>query len=213
MKTFLLIVTSFISAALFAQSRSIYGLLKKSDGAIMKGTSTTRGYEGQIIIQNYTGGTDNTATIELEVPTSAYVGELRNLMNSSTAQSGVQTQVLAAKKPSISTATTINKNMEITPVINKKTALSQPHTLTSTEISVVENKTAGLPGKIMNKIILQEVQVLSCTDDVATGKSKIKLKAKRIGWTYYSYETTSGKISNISKSGWDTAIGTAWNNF
>ncbi|TXH21948.1 MAG: hypothetical protein E6Q95_02940 [Chitinophagaceae bacterium] len=213
MKTFLLIVTSFISAAVFAQTRNIYGMLKKSDGTIIKGTSTARGYEDQIIIQNYTGGTDNSATIELEVPTGAYVGELRNLMNNSTAQSGAQTQVLATKKPSISTATTMNKNKETTSTINKMTTLLHPFSLASTEISIVENKAAGLAGKMMSKILLQEVQVLSCNDDVATGKSKIKLKAKRIGWTYYSYETTSGKISNISKSGWDTAAGTAWNNF
>lgn len=207
MKTFLLVACTIISTALFAQTRNIYGLLKKSDGAIIKGTGTARGYEGQIIIQNYTGGTDNSATIELEVSTGAYVGELRSLMNSSTAQ------VPAAKKPSISPATTINKNLETTSSINKKAVLAQPLSLASTEISVVENKTAGLPGKIMSKISLQEVQVLSCTDDVATGKSKIKLKAKRIGLTYYSYETSSGKISNISKSGWDTVAGTAWNNF
>ncbi|MCC7525521.1 MAG: hypothetical protein IT250_11910 [Chitinophagaceae bacterium] len=213
MKISLLIVTSMIGTALFAQTRNIYGLLKKSDGAIIKGAGTARGYEGQIIIQNYTGGTDNTATIELEVSTGAYVGELRILMNSSTAQSGVQTQVPAAKKPSISPATTMNKNKETTSSINKMATLVRPLSLASTEVSVVENKTAGLPGKIMSKILLQEVQVLSCTDDVATGKSKIKLKAKRIGWTYYSYETTSGKISNISKSGWDTTAGTAWNNF
>lgn len=207
MKTFLLVACTIISTALFAQTRNIYGLLKKSDGAIIKGTGTARGFEGQIIIQNYTGGTDNSATIELEVSTGAYVGELRSLMNSSTAQ------VPAAKKPSISPATTINKNLETTSSINKKAVLAQPLSLASTEISVVENKTAGLPGKIMSKISLQEVQVLSCTDDVATGKSKIKLKAKRIGLTYYSYETSSGKISNISKSGWDTVAGTAWNNF
>lgn len=213
MKTFLLVACTIISTALFAQTRNIYGLLKKSDGAIIKGTGTARGYEGQIIIQNYTGGTDNTATIELEVPIGAYVGELRNLMNSSTAQSGVQTQVLAAKKPSISPAKTMNKNMETTSSINKMATLVRPLGLASAEISVVENKTAVLPGKIMSKISLQEVEVLSCTDDVATGKSKIKLKAKRIGWTYYSYETSSGKISNISKSGWDTVAGTAWNNF
>lgn len=209
MKTFLLIVISIISSGLFAQTRSIYGILKKSDGATIKGTSTARGHEGQIIVQNYTGGSDNTATIELEVSTGAYVGELRNLMNSSTGQPGVP----VAKKDITLPATPIKKNNDISTVINKSRLPAQPLSLASTEISVVENVGVDQGGKVKTKILLQDVQVESCTDDVATGKSKIKLKAKRIGWTYYSYETSSGKVSNISKSGWDTVAGTAWNNF
>ena len=212
MKTFLLIVsTAIISTGLFAQNRNIYGLLKNSDGITIKGTSTARGYEGQIIIQDYIGGSNNTATIELQVPIGAYVGELRNLMNSS--QAGNQAQAPVAKKSVNVSATTINKNRELAPSLTKKSGLGQPLSLASTEISVVENGGADQGGKVKSKILLQDVQVESCTDDVTTGNSKIKLKAKRIGWTYYSYEITSGKISNISKSGWDTVAGTAWNNF
>lgn len=66
---------------------------------------------------------------------------------------------------------------------------------------------------IRNKIVLQNVSVLAVTDDYATGSSKIKLKATRKGWIYYSYEVQSGKISNISKSGWDNEANKAWTNF
>lgn len=215
MKTFFLIVTSIISSCLFAQTSDIYGLLKKTNGAKISGTSHAIGFESQVIILNYTGGSDNTAIIEIEVPTGAYVGELRNLMNSAaaTGQTGVPAQQPIAKKPATLPTSPIKKNVEISPTINKKTVQAQAVLLASAEISVVGNNSNNGKARITNKIILQDVQVESCTDDVATGNSKIKLKGKRIGWVYYSYETTSGKISNISKSGWDTVTGTAWNNF
>lgn len=215
MKTFLLIVTSIISSSLFAQTSGIYGLIKKNDGAKINGTSHAIGFESQVIILNYTGGSDNTATIEIEVPTGAYVGELRNIMNSTaaTGQPGVPAQQPIAKKPATLPSSPIKKNVEVTPAINKRSIQAQAVLLASAEISVVANITYSGSVKITNKIMLQDVQVESCTDDVSTGNSKIKLKGKRIGWTYYSYEATSGKVSNISKSGWDTVSGTAWNNF
>ena len=86
MKTILLLLLTFASVNAFAQTTTIYGKVIKSDGTRIKGTSVIRGYEDQLIISNLSGGTDNTASIELEVPTSGYMAAFRqglvtNLLN------------------------------------------------------------------------------------------------------------------------------------
>lgn len=205
-KISLLLFSVFFVAGLMAQQKDIYGKFTKSDGTKIKGTSVAIGYENQIIISNYNGGSDNSGTIEIEVPSGAYVADFRNMENAQTS-SGTKTALAPVSKTTVAPQTQVKAN------INKTQIILQPLTLKSAEITVTSrsgNQTSGDP---VSKIILQDIAVQNVTDNVATGTSKIKLKATRIGWIYYTYEPSSRKLSGSSKSGWDNAAGKAWTDF
>lgn len=204
MKFLFTLLTSLIATGLLAQV-SVYGKFSKSNGSQLKGTSTYRGYEDQLIINSYTGGTDNNGIIEIEVPTGSYVADFRNLMNTH-ATSGSNKNALPTNSKTIGPRTQIKAD------INRTQIIQQPLTLNAAEITVT-NKSNGQGSFPQMKIILQDIIVQSVNDNVATGSSKIKLKASRIGWIYYTYEQTSKKLSGTSKSGWDNAAGKAWTNF
>ena len=207
-KLFSLLLSFAMATGTFAQSNSIYGNFSKSDGTKLKGTSVTKGFENQIIINSYTGGSDNSGTIDIEVPNAAYVADFRTMMNAATASNN---------NPQLQTMpkTTVSPNTVIKPTLNKTTLtqkLPASPKFQNIDISINSRNGQGMY-RISNKIVLQNVTVLAVTDDYATGSSKMKLKATRIGWMYYSYETQSGKISNIAKSGWDNEANQAWTNF
>ncbi|WP_133177551.1 hypothetical protein [Chitinophaga parva] len=206
MKTTLIIALMAISTTLFAQSITIYGKAVKGDGSRLKGTSTMKRYEDQLIITNYTGGSDHTATIEIEVPTAAYVADFRNMMTTAT-----------QPKPSIA-AKPIIKNIAnpgsapIAAATGKITTQSlQTFPLSRLDISVTSRVGNNLP-VVSRQVILENLIVESCTDIPASNTTKIKLKAIRIGWIYYSTDA-KGNTTVTGKSGWDTAVGAAWTSF
>ncbi|MFV0606656.1 MAG: hypothetical protein ACK5NK_12520 [Niabella sp.] len=221
MKTLFLFLASIaITVNLSAQTRAIYGLLKKSDGTIIKGSSVKKGFENQILITNYSGGSDNSATIEIEVPTGAYVADIRNIMNASLAASQPKLSV----KSTTTSGVTIPKITRIDSTINLSTIKPAPNitvlqptspTLSRFEISVIEVPQADSDRSyfIKSRIIMEDLKIESCTDDALSGKSKIKLKAVRIGWIYYSYDPVNRKLTGSSKSGWNTICNCSWTNF
>lgn len=215
MKTILLFLTIFSIAGLSAQTRATYGLFKKSDGAQIKGTIKTKGFEDEVVINSYTGGSDNSATIEIEVPVGTYVADFRNLMNADVAanQSTGINKTVVANKPVAAPATTIKQDIGVSPSPNLKQVLPQPQqpTLARTEVSVIDINPPNYPHRIVSKIILEDIKVESCTDNAATGTSKIKLKASRIGWVYYSYDIKGNQTS--TQSGWNVIAGKSWNTF
>lgn len=199
-----------IAMASYAQTTTIYGKVTKGDGCRIKGTSVMRGYEDQLIIVNYTGGSDHTASIEIEVPTSACIADFRNLITAT------PQQPIAVK----STTTTAIKS-SVTPTVNARQIAVSPGKITPQslqtfpisriDISVTNRVSNNLP-TIARQVILEDVKVESCTDLATSNTTKIKLKANRIGWIYYNMDI-KGNISVSSKSGWDTVKGTAWTNF
>jgi len=206
MRSFLLLVALFSFTGIFGQTKNIYGKVTKSDGSKIKGTSTMKGYEDQLIITNYTGGSDNTATIEIEVPTSAYLADFRNMMNAA------PTAAVIAK-PAVGTAI-IPANPTL-PVTSTKTTALRPlpaAKIARIDISVTSRINNSMP-TLTNQVILEDVKVESCTDLPASGTSKIKLKANRIGWIYFSTDAKTGRTSATNKSGWDTIAGASWTNF
>lgn len=208
MKTILIVLSLFAITNLYGQNNAIFGKFTKNDGVKLNGTSVYKGFENQVIINNYTGGSDNTATIDIEVPTAAYVSDFRNLMNTAAQPANNSKPVLPASTKTNVPATTIRADIKKT---NLQTTQVLPK-LASAEINVVTLLADAKSSKPINKIILQDITVVSVTDNIATGKSIIKLRGNRIGWIYYSYGT-GGKISNAAKSGWDVTAGTAWTNF
>lgn len=207
MKSFFMLIALFVFTGSFAQTKTIYARFTKSDGARIKGTSTMRGYEDQLIITNYTGGSDNTATIEIEVPTFTYVADFRNMMNTA------PTATVATKSTIMATAV----NPAATPVaaMSQKTIsvqTLQTFPIVRIDISVTSRGSNYAP-TLTNQIILENVKVESCTDDGASGTTKIKLKATRIGWIYFGMDPKTGKATTNTRSGWDTVAGTSWNNF
>lgn len=203
MKTTLLLLTIFTTTSLFAQTKTIYGKFIKNDGTRIKGTSTMKGYEDQLIITNYTGGTDNSATIEIEVPVNTYIADFRNLMNTTPAKTVVAKPATTVIKPSGAA-----KLPERTMPVQQQPALQ----IARVDISVT-NRISNYMPTLSNQIILEDVKVESCTDNAASGTSKIKLKATRIGWIYYSTDAVTGKALPPRKSGWDTASGQSWTGF
>lgn len=203
---FSIIVSLFTVALLNAQTRDVYAKFIKPDGSKIKGTSTKKKYEDQVIITSFTGGSDNSATIEIEVVTGTYVADFRNVMNATATNN---TTIAPAK--SISNAAIARKvDMNKTPVAQLKPA--QQLGLASAEITVTTTNTAQqIYSRPVNKIVLQNIQVENCVDNAASGTSKMKLKASRIGWVYYNYDIKGN--STISKTGWDATASQAWNNF
>ena len=198
-------LTALLSfTVIFGQTKTIYGKVTKSDGSKIKGTSTFKGYEDQLIITNYTGGSDNTATIEIEVPTSAYIAEFRNMMNTAPALAIKPIGTNAIIPANTALAASSSKIIASRPVPTAK--------ITKVDISVTTRNSNAMP-TLTNQIILDDVKVESCTDLPASGTSKIKLKASRIGWIYYSTDTRTGRTSATNKSGWDTITGASWTNF
>ncbi|MBO9631555.1 MAG: hypothetical protein J7578_00455 [Chitinophagaceae bacterium] len=203
MKTTILLLSIFTTMHLCAQTKTIYGKFIKNDGTRIKGTSTMKGYEDQLIITNYTGGTDNSATIEIEVPTNTYIAEFRNLMNTPPARSTVAKPAPTVIKPIVAT-----KLPERTIPVQQQPAPQ----IARVDISVT-NRTGNYMPVLSNQIILEDVKVESCTDNAASGTSNIKLKATRIGWVYCSTDAVTGKALPPRKSGWDTASGQSWTGF
>ncbi|MCO5239918.1 MAG: hypothetical protein M9904_07670 [Chitinophagaceae bacterium] len=215
-KSILLLTATFAISGLFAQTRTTYGMFKKSDDSRIKGSGTAKGFEYQVIINNYTGGSDNSATIEIEVPMGIYISEFRNLMNTSNAASQPKTLPTAtvANKPVVTNPNVIKQDIGIKATPDVKAMQSaQPAapTLARMEISVTETKMESYLNRVVNKIIMEDLKVESCTDNASTGTCKIKLKANRIGWIYYNYDMRGNQSS--SQSGWNTISGTAWTNF
>src|SRR6218665_970306 len=126
------------STTLTAQSRVIYGLFNKSDGSRIKGAIKLKGFEDQIEITNYTGGSDNTATIEIEIPTGTYVTEFRNIMNSALAASQPKAlpKVATATNPVVTNPNVIKQDIGIkqSPNLNPLQSTATP-TLARMEIS------------------------------------------------------------------------------
>lgn len=206
MKTTLMIALMAVSTTLSAQPITIYGKAVKGDGSRLKGISVMKGYEDQLIITNYTGGDNNTATIEIEVPTAAYVSDFRNMVNTATPPK----QVMVAKPVIKNTAGPTVAPVTAAP--GKITAPSQQiFPLSRLDISVTSRVGNNLP-IVSRQVILENLIVESCTDIPATNTTKIKLKAIRIGWIYYSADA-KGNIKVTGKSGWDTAAGAAWTSF
>ncbi|MES2418149.1 MAG: hypothetical protein V4541_08160 [Bacteroidota bacterium] len=209
MKSYTIIIAMLISAnSLFAQTNYIFGDFTKADGSKINGASVAMGYQGQLIISNYTGGTDNTATIEIEVPTGGYVADFRNMMNAS---STIKQPVVNAQKvnANINPNSLTNLNVPKTAIISP----AQPTVFPSITISVCKRGNDERSYYLQNKIILQNVVIESCTDNGSTGKTLIKIRGARIGWFYNTYDPRSQKVSSSNKSGWDTITGQAWNNF
>lgn len=207
MKTILLLLLAFAGTNAFAQTTTIYGKVIKSDGTRIKGTSVIRGYEDQLIVSNLSGGTDNTASVELEVPTSGYMAAFRTMMNT----------------PSAQPKTAVAKRIAATAVKSAGTAIAampeRPMTLQSLPAFPISRIDISVTTRINNEVpvlarqvILEDIRVESCTDNIAIGTSKIKLKANRIGWIYIN-RGPDGKVRSADKSGWDTVSGTAWTNF
>lgn len=170
-----------------AQNKLIYGKITKNDGSVITGTTSLEKnpeYQGQVLINSYTGGSDNNATIEIEVPTSSYMADFRNMMNTSP---------------------------KIQKVLNERVVsqVRQKYPIARVIISI---SNAGYNLKLLNRIILEDVLVESCTDNVSSGTSKIKLKANRIGWVYVERDAGE-KVSAVNKSGWDNISKTAWTSF
>ena len=207
MKFLFVLFTSFITTGLFAQTTSIYGKVTKGDGSRLKGTSKFKGYEDQLIITNFAGGTDNTATIEIEVPTYSYIADFRNMMNTppTAPATTLPKKNVTATVPAATNLPTMPEKMAIV-----KTLPVFP--IFRIDISVTSRTNNQFP--VLNRqIILENVNVESCTDNAQTGTSKIKLKANRIGWIYITIDPVTQKVANTAKSGWDTIAGTAWTNF
>lgn len=64
--------------------------------------------------------------------------------------------------------------------------------------------------KVTYKIVMEEAVVVECED--ANNITKVKLRATRIGWVYYS-TSVKGATTVSSKSGWDAAAKKAWTGF
>jgi filamentous hemagglutinin family protein len=187
-----------------AQTTTIYGKVIKGDGSRIKGTSVMKGYEDQLIIVNFSGGVDNTASLEIEVPTSACVTSFRNMIKTESQQPLITKPAGGATiKPSVAA-------VNIAP--GKITTQSlQVFPISRMDISVTSRVGNNLP-TLTRQIILENAIVERCTDDLASNTSKIKLKANRIGWITINFGP-DGKIRSTDKSGWDLLTGAAWTSF
>lgn len=206
MRTIFLFLICITSTNLFAQTTTqIYGKVTKSDGTRIKGTSVMRGYEDQLLVVNLTGGVDHSASIELEVPTGGYMAIFRSMLGAA------PTRTIAAKPVAVTTVKSANVSIAALPSKSISTASLQTFPISRIEISVTGRVNNELP-VLSRQIILEDVKIESCTDDFASGNSKIKFKANRIGWIYIN-RGADGKVRSTDKSGWDVVTDTAWTNF
>ncbi|MFT3933714.1 MAG: hypothetical protein QM726_08885 [Chitinophagaceae bacterium] len=210
MKAILVSIAVFAFTSLLAQNNQIYGKFTKSDGAVIKGSSTKKGYENQLIITGYTGGSDNSAVIEIETPINTYVAEFRNAMNAANTATAAK-PVLVASPSNVATASAAKANLGERATQTMTLPVQKQATIARAEITVaLTNPEAFL--KPATKIILEEIKVESCTDNAATGTTKIRLRGSRIGWLYYSYPAGGGQ-GTATKSGWDVVANKAWTGF
>lgn len=220
MKAIFLFVAAFICTGAFAQTKAIYGYFSRSDGSKIYGTSTRRGFEKQIIVASYTGGSDNSATIEIEVPTSSYVADFRNIMNASIQPAPTVSKPIAkqttVKVPSSTLAnSTVKTQLDKTDLIVKAT----PVPAISKVVITFTQYDAGTSDRITRIIVLEDVKVQTVTDEGVNGTSKIKLIGNRIGWAYYSVPTAPYSpaqpvpTANVTKSGWNVIANCSWTNF
>ncbi len=212
-KTILFLLACCMASVLFAQTKVIYGNFTKTDGSRIKGTSVMKGYEDQLIINNYTGGSDNTGTIEIEVPTVGYMATFRDLMNAA------QVKPQLTKLPTATTKPVNTNPIATNPIANaperkmpSQVVAPAPTTIARAVISVTNRVSNNLPRNV-SQVILENITVESCTDNPSTGMSIIKLKATRIGWIYYNTDPRTGLTTAASKTGWDVAAGKAWSDF
>ncbi|NML23959.1 hypothetical protein HHL16_23965 [Pseudoflavitalea sp. G-6-1-2] len=206
MKAFLFLLAISVTMHVAAQTKETYGMFRKSDGSRIKGTVKLKGFEDQISISNYTGGSDNSGAIEIEVPSGIYVAEFRNLMN--TVSNG--SKVIAASPKTIAEPATIRKDAGVRPSPTMQMEPAKPR-LARAEISVTENNPPQYLHRTVSQIVLEDLIIESCTDNATTGTTRIKLKGSRIGWVYYSFDSKGNRRSN--QSGWNTVTGQQWNNF
>ncbi|MFT3827419.1 MAG: hypothetical protein QM731_26085 [Chitinophagaceae bacterium] len=210
MKSFFVLILLFVFTNSFAQTKTIYARFTKGDGARIKGTSTMRGYEDQLIVVNYTGGADNTAIIEIEVPTSACIADFRNMMN--TAPKATQ-PAIAASKP-VATSAIKPANAATAGLPEKTITVPSLATFPISRIDIsVTNRVNNSVPTLTNQVILEDAKVESCTDIPASSTTRIKLKANRIGWIYFNTDPKTGKPTTTNKSGWDVIAGGSWTNF
>ncbi|MBS1660239.1 MAG: hypothetical protein JST68_04225 [Bacteroidetes bacterium] len=209
MKAILLLAAILAFTGVFAQNNQIFAKFTKSDGSTIKGTSTRRLFENQVIVASYTGGSDNSGVIEIEVPTSTYVGEFRNAMNAANTAAARPAVPVASNKVIAAPVSKAGLSDKVTKTMASP-AVQQPG-IAKAEITVASSS-ADANLKPSTKIIMEDLKVEGCTDNAATGTSKIRLRGSRIGWIYYSYPANGG-AATTSKSGWDVAAGKAWNNF
>lgn len=210
MKATFLLFATIISASLFAQTPAgIYASITKSDGSNIKGTSVDLRFENLFVVKSISGGADNTATVELEVPTSGYTATFRDLLNTNPEQVKP-----ALKKPSdINVVNARGTTIKTVPQGTITTSKLPSSPISKIEISITVKRDGGSATAFINRqIILENAIVESCTENIAEGTTKIKFKATRIGWVYVNRDA-GWKVSSINKSGWDTATGAAWSNF
>ncbi|MGJ7029588.1 hypothetical protein [Niabella hirudinis] len=206
--TFLFLFTFTVTSLLAQTPAGIYAKITKGDGSRIKGTSVTRLYEDQFIVSGLAGGVDNTATVELEVPTSGYMATFRTMMSAATAS----TKTPIAKQPSASIAKAAGTVLNSVPQKPMTLQAVQSFPISKIEITITTRLVADMMPVVARKIILENAIVESCTDNIASGTSKIKFKANRIGWLYNNWGRDA-KLRNTDKSGWDTITGTSWTNF
>lgn len=169
-------------------------------------------FDNLLIVKNLSGGTDNSAIIELEVPTSGYTATFRSLAQATAAQpqSAPAKPIATRNIATTMNPTVANAAKTITPNI---ALLAYP--ISRIDISVTATRDGGNASIefITREIILENVKVESCTENMATGTTKIKFKGTRIGWVYVDRPLPAFRPGNITKSGWNAVAGTAWNNF
>ncbi len=158
MKTTLLFLAMVITTGLFAQTNVIGGRFTKSDGTRIKPPTKMifiKGIDDNIPIISYAGGTDNSATIEIEVPTGVYVAEFRNMMNSSHG-----TELATAQKTkNIAPSTAIHKDIEVKSSTAIKAIQPQQSRITRAEITVVNNSAVNVP-QWERAIIIEDIKKL-----------------------------------------------------
>ena len=210
MKAIFIFLATIFSVSLFAQTPGrTYASITKADGSTIKGTSVDYRYENLFIVESLSGGADNTATVELEVPTSGYTATFRNMVNTNVVL--VKPAALKPLNPTIVKPTGTEIKVAPQGTINSATLTASP--ISRVEISMTVKRDGGSATPFINRqIILENAIVESCTENIAAGTTKIKFKATRIGWVYVNRDG-GWKVSSLSKSGWDTATGAAWNNF
>ncbi|MBS1975425.1 MAG: hypothetical protein JST13_13830, partial [Bacteroidetes bacterium] len=175
----------------------------------IKGTSVDYMYENLFVVKSISGGADNTATVELDVPTSGYTATFRDMVNTSPVQVKP-----AAIKP-LNTKTVMPTGTEIKAIPKGTIAIptQSAFPISRIEICVTVKRNGGSNTPFINRmIILEDVTVENCSENIADGTTKIKFKAARIGWVYVNRDG-GWKVSSINKSGWDTTAGAAWANF
>jgi len=85
MKGILLLTGILTITGLYIQTTRIRGKLTQSDGTIIRGSSTKRGFENRLILTRYTGGSDNGALEGTAIAGAACVAEIRAIMNAASA--------------------------------------------------------------------------------------------------------------------------------